>query len=161
MSGSIFDDVILSEIETANNIEDVVDYTGSVLKTEYEGDNYYFFCATIHPSFSLFIPETPKHLVDDKIKNLISIKEGNNNENKNKLINEATCVLMGCSDNFNKYKGKGGARLLEQYAKQGKKEYKDFCNDVILYNIYMKVMFNKGLSLWDVDQIKELGLFRE
>lgn len=158
---SIFDDNIIGEIETSTRVEDVVDFTGSVLKTEYEGNNYYFFCATIHPSFSLFIPETPKHLVDDKIKNLISIKEGNDNENKNKLINEAMCVLMGCSDNFNKYKVKGGARLLEQYAKQGKQEYKDFCNDVVLYNIYMKVIFNKGLALWDISQIKELGMFRD
>jgi len=158
---SVFDNDVLGEIETATRVEDVVDFTGSVLKTEYEGNNYYFFCATIHPSFSLFIPATPKHIVNDKIKYLVSIKEGNNNESKNKLFSEAMSVLMGCNSNFEKYKVKGGARLLEQYAKQGKKEYIDFCNDVILYNIYMKVIFNKGLALWNIDQIKELGMFRE
>jgi hypothetical protein len=160
---SVFDNDVLGEIETATRPEDVIDYTASLLinSDDYEGNNYYFFCAKIHPSFSLFIPVTPKHLVDDKIKYLISIKEGNNNESKNKLINEAMCVLMGCNNNFEKYKVKGGARLLEQYAKQGKKEYRDFANDVILYNIYMKVIFNKGLALWDINQIKEIGMFRE
>ena len=160
MSRSIFDDVVLGEIETATNASDVLeDEVKSLNDDEYTDDKLYFFCANIHPSFSLFIPVVLKEYVDNQVKKLQNKIAGVNSiEGKNEMINEALCVIIGCNNEFNKYKVKGGARLLERYSIEGKKEYKDFCNDVVLYNIYMKVFFNRPFEIWDPKKVEELGL---
>jgi len=158
---SLFDNGCLCEVETAIKLEDVINVEKTTYVTEYEGNNYYFSCATIHPSFALFIPATSKHIVDGLIKKLNNKKESENDEIKHKAFNECMSVLIGVNETFQKYSVKGGVRLLEQYSLQRKTEYLDFCNDVMLYYVYMKVYFNKPFSLWDINQIKELGLFRE
>ena len=158
---SVFDDVA-SEIETATKMEDVYDNNvKSIQCDEYEGNYYYFSCGTIHPSFALFAPTVPKHIVDDTMKKIRSKKESNNAEVRIKSASECISVLIGTNNTFQKYLGKGGVRLLEQYALQGKQEYKNFCNDVVLYNVYMSIYFNKPISLWDIEQIKEIGIYRD
>lgn len=159
---SFFDSEGLGEIETATRYEDVYENDVKIVQpNEYEGNHYYFSCGTIHPSFALFIPAVPKHIVDEQMKRIRSEKESNNAEVKFKAMNECISVLMGTNNTFQKYIGKGGVRLLERYASEGKQEYKDFCNDVILYNIFMSVYFNKPVALWDLNQVKELGLYRD
>lgn len=159
---SMFDSEGLGDVETATKYEDIYDNDVKIVQpNEYEGNHYYFSCGTIHPSFALFIPTVPKHIVDDQIKRIRSEKESTNAEVKFKAMNECISVLMGVNNTFQKYLGKGGARLLEKYALEGKQEYKDFCNDVILYNIFMSIYFNKPVALWDLNQVKELGLYRD
>ena len=162
MSRSIFDDVVLGEIETATNVSDILeDEVKSIKLDDYEGNNYYFFCANIHPSFALFIPTAPKSVIINQMNDLISKRNSSDNEVREKTFIGAIQTIMGVNNTFQKYSKKGGARELEKYAQQGHQEYKDFCNDVILYNLYMKVFFDKGFQLWDTKQIKELGFYRE
>ena len=156
---SLFDSEGLGEVETATKLSDLCEEIKTINENDYEGNNYYFFCGTIHPSFSLFIPASPKYIVDDEVKKLRSEKESNDDEVKFKAINDCMSVLIGVNNTFQKYSCKGGARLLEQYAKQQSQEYKDFCNDVILYNVFMKVFFNKSMALWDINQIKQMGKY--
>lgn len=158
---SMFDDVVLGEVETAIKMEDIFDDIKTSNPEEYEGNNYYFSCGVIHPSFALFVPVVPKQEVIDNIKLLRSEKDSSDIEVRNKAMNACIMTIMGTSATFQKYTGKGGARLLEKYSKQGKPEYREFCNDVVLYNIYMNVFFHKNISLWDVEQIKQMGLYRE
>lgn len=155
---SVFDDVVIGEIETATKYEDVFENDIKTIKTaEYEGNYYYFSCGNIHPSLALFIPVVPKQVVDNTIKKLISKKE----KDIVGAMNDCMSVLFGTNMTFEKYKGKGGARLLEKYSKQeNKQEYNEFCNDVVLYQIHMAVFFNKNMSLWDIDQLKEAGLYQ-
>lgn len=162
MSRSIFDLGNLGEIETATNVSDILeDEVKSIDLDDYEGNNYYFFCANIHPSFALFIPTVPKSVVNNQMNNLISKRNSSDNEVREKAFIEAIQTIIGVNNMFQKYSKKGGARELEKYAQQGHQEYKNFCNDVVLYNLHMKVFFNKSFQLWDTKQIKELGFYRE
>ena len=159
MSRSIFDIGNLGEIETATNVSDILEEeVKSINLDDYEGNNYYFFCANIHPSFALFVPIFPKSVVNNQMKKLIDKRNSSDDEVREKAFIEALQTIFGVNNMFQKYSKKGGARELEKYAQQGHQEYKNFCNDVVLYNIYMKVFFNRPFEIWDPKKVEELGL---
>jgi hypothetical protein len=160
MSESIFDNVIIGEIETAENWSDVVEDNGNPINMDDYGDTYYFFAAKIHPSFALFVTSASRKMVDDLVEDLSKKLHSTNPQEVSKIKTECLQTLMGCSSTFDKYSHKGGARELEKYSKEGKQEYRDFCNDVALYCVYLKVFFNVPFPLWDIEQLKQIGLDR-
>jgi len=134
---------------------------GEMKNDDYEGNKYYFFCAVIHPSFASIIPSALKHIADDMVKQIHNKKESENEEIRHKAFIDCMSVLFGVSKTFEKYSVEGGEKLLKQYAKEQKQEFDDFCDDVLLYNVYMRVYFDKPFPLWDTNQLKEIGMFRE
>jgi hypothetical protein len=95
------------------------------------------------------------------VKKIHNKKESENEEIRHKAFIDCMSVLFGVSKTFEKYSFEGGEKLLIQYAKEQKQEFDDFCNDVLLYNVYMRVYFDKPFPLWDTNQLKEIGMFRE
>jgi hypothetical protein len=95
------------------------------------------------------------------VKKIHNKKESENEEIRHKAFIDCMSVLFGVSKTFEKYSVEGGEKLLIQYAKEQKQEFDDFCEDVLLYNVYMRVYFDKPFSLWDTNQLKEIGMFRE
>jgi len=159
MSKSIFDDNVVGEIETSVHFSDVVEMSAEkVVSNDEYGDTYYFFAAKIHPSFALFISSASREMVDKTVGEIQKKLRSKNPQKVAKIQRECMQTLSGCSIGFEKYSHKGGARELEKYSREGKQEYKDFCNDIVLYFVYLKAFLGIQFSLWDKEQLKTLGL---
>jgi hypothetical protein len=157
---SVFDNDVLGKIETAESMSDLFDSPKEINVNNYEGNYYYFCCANIHPSLTLFIPCVSKTLVDSELKKWRDKINSVDEAEKDEAVSHGFSSLIETSNTFKKYSAKGGARQLEKYAKQGHQEYKKFCNDVALYYIITNVFFKKGFQLWDIEQIKQMGYYR-
>ena len=118
---------------------------------KYPSDIFYFYCGELSPEFEPFFPAITKKLFNDFEETLRSKLYSDDDEVKTKAIIETLCTIRGTEKTFNKYRR--NVEELTTHAKNGDVEYKNFCNDVILYYAHMRVLFHKPIPLMEYSQM--------
>ena len=127
---------------------------------KYPSDIFYFYCGELSPKFEHFFPSITKKVFNDFEKILRSKLYHDDSEVREKAMKESLAVIMGTSKNFDKYKI--NVEELITHAKNRDVEYKDFCNDVIIYYAHMRVLFYKPIPLIEHSQmIKIINIMAE
>ena len=121
---------------------------------EYPGDIFYICCTELSPIFEHFFVAVTKKIFNDFEEKIRSKLCSDDSTVRDNAMAECLCAISGTTKTFDKCKR--NIEELKRQAKNGDVGYKDFCNDVVIYYAYMRVLFHKPIPLIEHSQMIKL-----
>jgi hypothetical protein len=121
---------------------------------EYPGDILYICCTELSPTFEHFFVAVTKKIFHDFEEKIRSKLCSDDSVIRDEATTECLCTISGTTKTFDKCKR--NVEELKRQAKNGDIEYKDFCNDVVIYYAYMRVLFHKPIPLIEHSQMMKI-----